>query len=104
IGDQSISAPACQGFAQRDQSRGPIGPSKDRLGNGSAFLVVGVEQRLWGRSCMNQGKLPGKVVHILNTSVHSLTTGGAVNVRRVSRQKTTTFSEAIDHLSMDAKR
>src|SRR6516164_9909132 len=67
-----------------------------------AMRFVAVQQRVGRAARKNRLQFPGKINRIADARVHTLSAGGAMNVRRVAEQEGAAFPEILRHAVVDA--
>ena len=60
------------------------------------FFVVSFQNFFVRFAAQNKGEFPREIIAVLNSRVHSLRSGGRVNMRRISGKKTSAFRKFID--------
>ncbi len=76
-------------------------PLKDVSRHRQAFLFIRLEQGDGSFPLMDEGQFPGKVIGILNTCVHTLTTKGAVDMGSITGEKDMTDEPCFHTASVE---
>src|SRR5215218_10707525 len=85
----------------RRELKHAIGGFKQSLGVRESLFVVSFQQTFRRDFFDNERQFPCKVVSVLNAGVHTLRAGRAVNVRGISRNKTSSFRKLIHAARVD---
>src|SRR4029453_16172712 len=65
------------------------------------LFVIGLQYSFTGFAANDQSKFPGQVVAVLDAGIHSLRSGGRVNVRGVAGEKAAARRKSADMTRVD---
>src|SRR5215813_9204040 len=89
---------------ERRHFRDPIGQCQDSPRDRLTLHTITVEQRRWCVLRCHERELPGQIGGILYARIHTLSTGGAMDMRRITSQENTSNSKLLDLAPRDMER